>query len=97
MIKKLQTIFRKSKGEIIPISNLGKIFGSKNLFNEILTLNYKIRDITTKRIEQKLHDLLVEPYLSEALVSLDEYRKKRGYLKNKGIQNQEENELIRIL
>ena len=58
LIKKLQTIFLKAKKELIPLSNLGKLFGSKHLFNEVLTSNCKFRIITINRIEQKLQDLL---------------------------------------
>lgn len=97
LIKKLQTIFLKAKKELIPFSNLGKLFGSKHLFNEVLTSNCKFRIITINRIEQKLQDLLKEPFLTEALEALHEYRIKRGFLKNITLQNQEEIELIRIL
>ena len=97
LIKRLQTIFHKAKKELLPLSNLGKLFGSKHLFNEVLSFNYKFRNITIKRIEQKLQELLEEPFLSEALEVLLEYRIKKGYLKNKNLQNQEEIELIKIL
>lgn len=97
LIKKFQAIFLRAKQKLIPLSNLGNFFGSKHLFNEVLTSNYKFRAITINRIEQKLNHLLEEPFLSEAIEALNEYRIKRDYLKNSTIQNQEEVKLIKVL
>ena len=43
LIKSLQTIFHEATKELLPLSNLGKLFGSKNLFIEVITSNYLYR------------------------------------------------------
>ncbi len=97
LIKRLQSIFHEAKKVLLPLSNLGKLFGSKHLFNEVITSNCQFRNITLNRIEQKLQELLEEPFLSEALEALIAYRTEKGYLSYNNLQNQEEIEVIKIL